>query len=290
MEKHGYETGGGVFYARPGAPERAARFPDGFTGTLALQHPDRLNEEATAAVLQRLHALDAWRSAQQARTLHRLHEHVRDACTTPGTPGGGAPDADAPDAEQPTDPTQVFSLTATEAQTLLCLSYPAAARLLADALDLCTGFTATLAALEAGTLSCRQAGTILDQCRFLDRAEQTRFEADLLARAPGSTDTLFTRTAVRLRENLHPETLIPRHRKALESRKVWLEARTDGMAELGAYLAAEQGQLIYGALTTAARSGQAAGDPRSVGQLRADILASLLTGGIVDGSPAPVPD
>ncbi|MCC9175877.1 HNH endonuclease [Arthrobacter sp. zg-Y179] len=281
MEKHGYETGGGVggggtagvFYARPDSPERRTRFPDGFTGTLALRNPARLNEEATAAVLQRLHALEAWRYAQQARTLHRLHEHVRDACSIPGKPGAGASGAGAH-----TDHSQVFSLTATEVQTLLCLSYQAAARLLADALDLCTGFTATLAALEAGTLSCRQAATILDQCRFLDGAEQSRFEADLLARAPGHTDAQFTRTAVGLRERLHPETLIPRHRKALEARKVWFEARPEGMAELGAYLAAEQGQLIYGALTTAARGEQAAGDPRSVGQLRADILTSLLTG------------
>ncbi|MCQ1958081.1 HNH endonuclease [Arthrobacter sp. zg-Y826] len=305
MEKHGYETGGGgggglggggaagvggrgggvggggaaaVFYARPNSPERRTRFPDGFTGTLALQNPARLNEQATATVLQRLHALEAWRYAQQARTLHRLHKHVRDACTAPGASGAGASGAGASDAGARTDHSQVFSLTATEVQTLLCLSYQAAARLLADALDLCTGFAATLAALEAGTLSCRQAATILDQCRFLDGAEQSRFEAELLASAPGHTDAQFTRSAVGLRERLHPETLIPRHRKALEARKVWFEARPDGMAELGAYLAAEQGQLIYGALTTAARGEQAAGDPRSVGQLRADILTSLLTG------------
>ncbi|MCQ2001992.1 HNH endonuclease [Arthrobacter zhaoxinii] len=299
MEKHGYETGGGlggraaagVFYARPNSPERRTRFPDGFTGTLALQNPARLNGEAVSTVLQRLHTLDAWRYAQQARTLHRLHEHVRDACTAgasgAGASGAGASGAGAPDAGQRTDPSQVFSLTATEVQTLLCLSYQAAARLLADALDLCTGFTASLGALEAGNLSCRQAGTILDQCRFLDGAEQTRFEADLLARAPGHTDAQFTRTAVGLRERLHPETIIPRHRKALEARKVWFEARPDGMAELGAYLAAEQGQLIYGALTTAARGEQAAGDPRSVGQLRADILASLLTGAPVTRHEAP---
>ncbi|MCC3303172.1 HNH endonuclease [Arthrobacter sp. zg-Y895] len=287
MEKHGDETGGGVgggvaagvFYARPKNPERRTRFPDGFTGTLALQNPARLNEEATSAVLQRLHTLDAWRYAQQARSLQRLHEHVRDACTTPGKAGAG----------HSADHSQVFSLTVTEAQTLLCLSYQAAARLLADALDLCTGFTATLSALEAGNLTCRQAGTILDQCRFLDGAEQTRFETDLLARAPGHTDAQFTRTAVGLRERLHPETLIPRHRKALEARKVWFEARPDGMAELGAYLAAEQGQLIYGALTTAARGEQAAGDPRSVGQLRADILTSLLTGAPVTRHDAPDP-
>ena len=110
-----------------------------------------------------------------------------------------------------------------------------------------------------------------------------RFEADLLSNAEGRTAAGFGKKARRLRESRFPETIPVRHRDAFEKRRVCFDALPDGMSCLTAFLAAEQGQAIYAALSGAARAGKAAGDPRTMDQLRADTLATVLLDG---GRPA----
>lgn len=108
-----------------------------------------------------------------------------------------------------------------------------------------------------------------------------RFEADLLSSAEGRTAAGFGKKARRLRESLFPQTVPARHRDAVEKRRVCFEALPDGMSCLTAFLAAEQGQAIFTALSGAARAGKTAGDPRTIDQLRSDTLASVL----LDGGP-----
>lgn len=101
-------------------------------------------------------------------------------------------------------------------------------------------------------------------------------EQSLLKLAPGLTNAQLVRKARRLRERNYPETIRVRHRTAFEQRRVWFQPQPDGMGHLTAYLAADKGQNIFGALTGAARGEQLLGDPRCLDQLRTDILASLL--------------
>ncbi|WP_442864307.1 DUF222 domain-containing protein [Arthrobacter sp. ATA002] len=84
------------------------------------------------------------------------------------------------------------------------------------------------------------------------------------------------RKARRLRERSYPESIPVRHRTAFEQRRVWFQPQPDGMGHLTAYLPADKGKNIFGALTGAARGEQSLGDPRCLDQLRTDILASLL--------------
>ncbi|WP_181032280.1 HNH endonuclease signature motif containing protein [Arthrobacter sp. ZGTC212] len=235
------------------------------TGAILLQGTESLTQDEAGAVLSRLDALVRWAQAQQAKTLHRMETVFRD---------------DLLEDIGREDPGLTFSLAAEEAAAILRLPTNTAKMLMSDAGQLCSTHTATLAGLEAGTLSYGHVQTVLDQSQNVPEAELAGFEKDLLAvAAAGQTPSQFRVKARRMREKAHPETISVRHKTAFERRRVCLAPDEDGMSWLSALLPAARAQLIYTQLTTAARGEQAAGDPRRVDELRADILADLLDGG-----------
>ncbi|MFZ3416653.1 DUF222 domain-containing protein [Arthrobacter sp. 3Tela_A] len=109
------------------------------------------------------------------------------------------------------------------------------------------------------------------------------FERDLLAAAEGRTAAGFGRRARRLRESRFPDLIPVRHREAKDKRRVMFQPLPDGMSCLSAIIAAEKGQAMFAALTSAAKAGKRAGDPRTMDQLRADTLTELL----LEGEPTP---
>ncbi|MCC3267637.1 HNH endonuclease signature motif containing protein [Arthrobacter gengyunqii] len=206
-----------------------------------------------------------WAQAQQAKVLHRMEIVFRD---------------DLLQDIGREDPGLTFSLAAEEAAAILCLPTNTAKMLMSDAGQLCSTHTTTLAGLEQGTLSYGHVQTVLDQSQNVPEAELASFEKDLLEMAAaGQTSSQFRVKARRMREKAYPETIKARHKTAFEQRRVCLAPDEDGMSWLSALLRAARAQLIYTQLTTAARGEQAAGDPRRVDELRADILADLLEGG-----------
>ncbi|WP_176697634.1 HNH endonuclease [Arthrobacter koreensis] len=86
----------------------------------------------------------------------------------------------------------------------------------------------------------------------------------------------FGRRARRLRESRFPDLIPVRHRQAKNQRRVMFQPLPDGMSCLSAIIAAEKGQAMFAALTSAAKAGKHAGDPRTMDQLRADTLTELL--------------
>ena len=102
------------------------------------------------------------------------------------------------------------------------------------------------------------------------------FERDLLAAAEGRTAAGFGRRARRLRESRFPDLIPVRHRQAKDKRRVMFQPLPDGMSCLSAIVAAGKGQAMFSVLTSAAKAGKRAGDPRTMDQLRADILTELL--------------
>lgn len=189
-------------------------------------------------------------------------------------------------------------------------------------------------ALEQGQVGSRQAGVLVELWRELvwDAAglplerrapaqAVQRIVDELLLRAPGSTVAQLRALARRRRAGLLRETEEQRHRLALRDRRVWVEPREDGMAQLCALLDAATAHAIQDrldtlvdravpaippevlptqVLATASPPSSAAGAPdggpsdpavgaperRTVPQLRADVLADLL----LDGEPADLPD
>ncbi|MCQ1949894.1 HNH endonuclease [Arthrobacter sp. zg-Y859] len=243
----------------------AGGFPDGFTGTLALQNLEAFDEQMVGETLSRMAHLMSWVQAQEARLVNRMEEIFRE---------------DFHAASGRLEPGMAFSLAASECAAILNLPQVTAQRMMFEAGKLCSTHTATLTALEEGQLSYQHAQVVLDQCQDVPAAKLPKFEADLLAAAEGQTRSQFSAKARRLRERRFPESISKRHLTAFEQRKVTLDREEDGMSCLSAYLQAAEAQQIYATLSTAARGEQAAGDSRTTDQLRADILAQLLMGGL----------
>ncbi|UWX98398.1 HNH endonuclease [Arthrobacter zhaoxinii] len=247
----------------------AEGYPDGFTGTLALQNLESFDEQMVGEALSRMAHAMSWVQAQEARLVNRMKEIFRD---------------DFHAASGRLEPGMAFNLAASECAAILNVPQVTGQRLMFEAGMLCGTHTATLAALEEGQLSYQHAQVVLDQCENVPTEKLPGFEADLLKAAEGKTRAQFACKARRLREMKFPDTVSKRHLTAFENRKVTLDREEDGMSCLSAYLRAEEAQQVYTTLSTAARGEQAAGDSRSTDQLRADILAQLLMGGLRSGS------
>ncbi|UWX95732.1 HNH endonuclease [Arthrobacter zhaoxinii] len=243
----------------------AEGYPDGFTGTLALQNLESFDAQTVGEALSRMAHLKSWVQAQEARLMNRMQEAFRD---------------DFHAASGRLEPAMAFSLAASECAVILNIPQVTAQRLMFEAGLLCGPHAATLAGLEEGQLSFQHAQVVLEQCETVPAGKLPEFEADLLKAAEGKTRAQFSAKARRLRETTFPDTVTKRHLTAFEQRKVTLDREEDGMSCLSAYLRAEEAQQIYTTLSTAARGEQAAGDSRTTDQLRADILAQLLMGGL----------
>ena len=80
-------------------------------------------------------------------------------------------------------------------------------------------------------------------------------------------------------------------RAAREARRVRCQTNADGTATLSAELAVEAAAAVWNALTAAAKAAKAAGDPRTLDQLRADELLARATGAHAPSTaPADQPD
>ncbi|MCC9175806.1 HNH endonuclease [Arthrobacter sp. zg-Y179] len=247
-----------------GTESPAGAFPDGFTGTLALQNLEAFDEAMVGEALVRVEHLISWGQAQRAQLLNRMEQIFRHNFFDPS---------------ERDKPGIAFSVAASECAAILNVAQVTGQRLLSEAGQLCGTHTATLSGLEEGRFSYQHAQVVLEQCQNVSAEKLPGFEADLLAAAEGQTRAQFSAKARRLREKKFPETVSKRHLTAFEQRMVTLDREEDGMSCLSAHLRAAEAQQIYSALSTAARGEQAGGDSRTTDQLRADILAQLLMGG-----------
>ena len=139
--------------------------------------------------------------------------------------------------------------------------------------------SATHKALSAGAISYRQAETIVDQATSLPADSMTEFETVVLAIAPTVTNTQLDRRAGRIRERLHPESIITRHETAVERRCVDLTPARDGMAWLNAHLPVATAIAAYNRITDLALHVEGPGEGGTLTQLRADVFADLLVDG-----------
>ena len=90
-----------------------------------------------------------------------------------------------------------------------------------------------------------------------------------------------------LRERLHPISLTERHAEAVKGRRVWRENDRDGMAWLGVQLTAPDAETGWQRIDAAARHlADQPGETRTLDQLRADVIADMLTGRL-DPATAP---
>jgi hypothetical protein len=129
---------------------------------------------------------------------------------------------------------------------------------------------------EVSTQNAREAAAIASE---LPAEFWARFEARIVDPARTLAPARFRTRAHAIRERLQAETLTERHKAAEAHRGVWIEPDRDGMGWLHAKLSSEKLAMISATLDeTAFGLFTSTDEERTMAQLRADVLADLLTG------------
>lgn len=158
------------------------------------------------------------------------------------------------------------------------VSTPNAAGQVSDALVLTTRLPVTLAALAAGTIDLARARAAVEVTAGLTDAQASEVDRAGAAKGPRGSHTLFRRALRRLVQKVDPKGAERRRKAAEADRDVRIDTRLeDGVAGLCATLPAAVALAVYATLDRLARS-MPPGDPRTLAQRRADILADLVLG------------
>jgi hypothetical protein len=139
----------------------------------------------------------------------------------------------------------------------------------------------TLAALDTGQLNEERAMYVVKETACLTVADRTAVDEELAAdtgtfTGAGTRTVIATVRAAATRRD--PRSVTQRASHAVSERSVSLRPAPDCMTYLTALLPAHEGVAVYTALTRHADTLHAAGDPRSLGQIKADTLAERTTG------------
>lgn len=137
---------------------------------------------------------------------------------------------------------------------------------------------ATMAALTRGEISEWRATLVCRETACLSVADRREVDHRLTASLPGLSDRHLAAAARRAGYELDPHALVNRAARAVADRRVTIRPAPDTMAIVSALLPVAQGVAVYAALTRAADTARATGDPRSRGQVMADTLTSRTTG------------
>jgi hypothetical protein len=185
-----------------------------------------------------------------------------------------------------------------EVACVLTVREPAAANLLAEARELTRALPLTLAALQAGTISWQHARIMVDEASGLGPAGAQALESHFLdpadpdrARGCPAGELVAGRFRARARtwrERHHPVSIEKRHAKGVADRRVLFSPDRDGMAWFSAYLPADTASGIWERTTSAARAVQGPDEGRTLTQIRADIAATWLLGGVPDGADSSI--
>lgn len=151
-----------------------------------------------------------------------------------------------------------------------------------------------LARLKDGGLSEFRVTLVARETACLS-VEQRSFVDEELFADPKALEGVGTRSLVaRVKElvaELDPAAVVRRARQAEADRHVSIRPAPDTMAYVTGLFPVAQGVAVYAALTRDVDAMRAAGDPRSKGQLMADLMTSRITGVPMasDDTPPPVP-
>ncbi|WP_159852654.1 MULTISPECIES: HNH endonuclease signature motif containing protein [unclassified Rathayibacter] len=138
----------------------------------------------------------------------------------------------------------------------------------------------TLTALREGRCTPQHVRVIVKAAWDVPAEVRERLDEEAAVLAVAFTAGQVRRRLRTVRERLHPESATARHRRCAERRGVWLGGEADGMATLHLHLPAPEAHGAFDRVDRAARALAAApAEARTVGQLRADIAASLLLDG-----------
>ena len=154
------------------------------------------------------------------------------------------------------------------------------ARTLADtAIALVSTLPASFAALAAGHMSEEHAAVIATHSDGLEGEALEKYDARMARLAPGLTYKQLEYRARSHAQTAKPETVVERVEKAVTTRRVTVDPATDGMAYLTLFAPAPEVYAIANRAVALAKGLRVGGDPRSITQLRVDVLSDLLLNG-----------
>lgn len=160
-------------------------------------------------------------------------------------------------------------------------------------------FPAVWAAQGAGQISASHARVIVDAGeRIEETGARAAYAQRMVAFAEGESPNRTRVVAERIAEQCRPRSLQERHEDAREQRSAWVKDHPDAMAELGLYGPAVLVHAAFERLTgmgkeVKKRTSPGAGgegpdaEPRTLGQLRADLALDLLLTGAPAGHDTP---
>jgi hypothetical protein len=137
---------------------------------------------------------------------------------------------------------------------------------------------ATMAALAAGRTTEWRATIIARESACLSRADRARLDTELGHRVESMSDRQVEVEARRIAYRCDPAAFTARTRGAVSDRRVTLRPAPDTMTRLTGFLPVGVGVAAAAALTREADRLRASGDPRTRGQLMADLMGARLTG------------
>ncbi|GMA24482.1 hypothetical protein GCM10025864_22410 [Luteimicrobium album] len=135
---------------------------------------------------------------------------------------------------------------------------------------------ATVAGMRAGRVSYRHAQAVVEHTGDLDPSDRAEVETAALPVAGSMPPGAFGRHVARCRERRLAEPVNVRHERAAARRWVRVEPARDGMAFLTAYLPAATACAVEDRIDRAVAVLGGPDEPRTVDQLRADVLSALL--------------
>jgi hypothetical protein len=177
-------------------------------------------------------------------------------------------------------------LVAAEVAAALCLGMGAADRLVATTVALASRFPSTLSAVESGAVSWAKATTLVEQSAVLDEAGARLVEARVLPHASARTPAQHTDAVRRAVDRVDAAAADERRRRAERDIELVRHHVGDGMGELFALMASEQLDTIWLGADAWARRRKAAGDGRTLGQLRVAALVQWAQSFLVHGDPS----
>ncbi|GAA1451440.1 DUF222 domain-containing protein [Mycobacterium cookii] len=136
----------------------------------------------------------------------------------------------------------------------------------------------TCAALARGDLTEDRAFAVAREVGHLDPARRRVVDADLEPRLPGLGDHRIREAVRRSCQTTAADAEAGRHRRARADRRVTTRRLDDGTGQLVATLPLEVLAGVRASLDDAVATARAEGDPRTAGQVRADVLAARVTG------------
>lgn len=205
----------------------------------------------------------------------------------------------AEQAEHPDKGDLSLRTVATEFGAALRVTDRTVQRRMADAVSRVERFPLVWAAQGAGRISAGHARVICDAGEHLDDPDdRDAYSTEMISFAEKESPNRVARRARWVAERFQSRPIDDRHKDARRDRRVWVRDTGDGMAELRLLGPAALVHGVFDRLTAMAKtvqeqsspaSGPAAhpADPRTLGQIRADLALDLLLGGAPAGHDTP---